>query len=114
MRVIVSGGRDLVWTSKHRNWLIGTLKDLNATVVVCGMCSGADELGYDVAKQLGLKIDEHPALWGKYGLSAGPIRNGEMADVADALILFPGGKGTRNMERHALEKGLNPIIKFAQ
>lgn len=34
------------------------------------------------------------------------MRNQEMADMAEALVAFPGGPGTADMVRRAQEKGL--------
>ncbi len=48
--------------------------------------------------------------WTKYGKVAGPIRNAEMAAYADAVILFPGGKGTTNMLETAKEFNLDILV----
>ena len=39
--------------------------------------------------------------WEHFGRAAGPIRNKKMAEYADAVILFPGGKGTASMLKEA-------------
>lgn len=46
------------------------------------------------------------ANWIKYGKRAGHIRNMEMADYADAVMLYPGGVGTDDMYSVAKSKGL--------
>lgn len=98
MRVIVAGGRDLIPNKNHVRWLIDTLLKLGTTEVICGMAKGADTLGKQVALKMNIPVKEFPADWNKYGRSAGPIRNAEMAKNADACILFPGGNGTANMK----------------
>lgn len=60
-------------------------------------------------------VDYYPADWEKYGKSAGPIRNSEMANHADALILIWDGssRGSRDMKMKA--KGLKryeEIVRF--
>ena len=52
-----------------------------------------------------------PADWEKYGRSAGPKRNAQMAEIANALIAFWDGqsRGTKNMIETAKQKGL--IVK---
>ena len=79
-------------------------------IVVSGGATGADSLGERYAVERGLQIERHPADWDKYGKSAGPRRNAEMAAVADALIAFPKqdepNKGTLNMIETAKAKGL--------
>ena len=56
--------------------------------------------------------DIHPADWDKHGKAAGPIRNAEMAEVADALIAFWDGqsRGTANMISLAKSKGLSVAV----
>ncbi len=46
------------------------------------------------------------------GKAAGPIRNQEMADYADALIAFPGQSGTYDTIRRATRKGL--VVKLVE
>lgn len=79
-------------------------------IIVSGGARGADALGERYASERGLKTEVHPADWNRYGDSAGPIRNAEMAEVADALIAFPksgaANRGTMNMVNTAREKGL--------
>lgn len=79
-------------------------------IIVSGGAPGADTLGERYAVERGLQIERHPADWEKYGRSAGPKRNAEMADVADALIAFPKtgeeNRGTKNMVNTARAKGL--------
>lgn len=70
------------------------------TEVVCGMAKGADTLGKKWAIcDAQLPVANFPADWDKHGLAAGPIRNGEMADYADGLIVFiwDGSRCSANM-----------------
>lgn len=50
--------------------------------------------------------------WEKHGKAAGPIRNKKMAEYADAVILFPGGKGTASMKKEAERAGI--IVWFVE
>lgn len=69
------------------------------TEVVCGMARGADTFGMKWAYSNNIPVAKFPADWDAYGKKAGPIRNGEMADYAEALIAFiwDGSRGTANM-----------------
>jgi hypothetical protein len=53
-----------------------------------------------------MNVKVFEADWKKYGKSAGPIRNSEMADYGDALIAFFNGesKGTLDMINKAKKK----------
>ena len=53
----------------------------------------------DVRSATSIPVKLFPANWSKYGKSAGPIRNGAMANYADGLIVIWDKKssGTLNM-----------------
>jgi len=111
MKVIVAGGRNFEPKSEHKKWLKETIKKLNATEIVCGMAKGADFFGYEVAKEMYIPVKEFPAKWALFGKGAGYLRNEDMAQYADACILFPGGKGTAIMEILAARYKLT-IVKW--
>ena len=117
-RVIIAGGREFqdyaLLKEKCEYYLQNKLQSDNV-IIVSGHASGADSLGERFAQEHGLQIELHPADWAKHGRAAGPIRNEEMASVADALIAFWDGqsRGTKNMIDQAREKGLKiAIIKY--
>jgi len=110
MRVIIAGGRDYTLTDEDHEYLDEAKRLLPITSVVCGMARGADMGGHAWAKSREIPIDEHPARWDLHGRYAGPIRNREMGAVADALIAFPGGRGTADMIRVARQRGM-PVMQ---
>jgi len=69
------------------------------TEIVSGGARGVDRLGERYARQRGLPCTVFPAQWGKYGKSAGPIRNAEMAKYADYGVAVWDGesRGTAHM-----------------
>lgn len=79
--------------------------------VVCGMAAGADSYGAKWAWQNKIPIKKFPANWTEHGKSAGPIRNKEMADYADALIVFiwNGSRGSQDMLSR-MEKMGKPVF----
>ena len=88
--------------------------EFDISVVISGAARGADKLGEEWAARNNISIERYPANWDKYGRSAGPIRNGEMAKVADALIALWDGqsRGTKNMIETAEKKGLKVHIHY--
>lgn len=106
MKTIICGGRDYRMTeADHRR--LNFLKDkLPITEVVSGAASGADREGEVWARLNGIPVKTFPAEWTRYGKSAGPRRNADMASYADACIAFPGGRGTADMVCRAREKFL--------
>lgn len=96
MRLIIAGGRDFsdkVFAFEALN----QIKEKHTIdLVLCGGCRGADFIGQSWALDWGIPIKYYRADW-TLGPKAGPLRNQEMADNADACVLFPGGKGTEDM-----------------
>lgn len=87
------------------------LKDIQQSkeiTIISGHARGADSLGEQYAKSKGFNLQLYPADWNAHGKVAGFIRNAQMAEVADALIVFWDGKsrGTANMIDHARRKGI--------
>ena len=101
MKIIIAGGRDFVPTQAH--WTL--LDDLRKTVqwdeVVSGGARGADRFGELWGRSRGIHVRVFPADWERYGRRAGPLRNIQMAEYADGVVLFPGGTGTAHMARTA-------------
>ncbi len=78
------------------------------TEVVSGAAMGADMLGERWAKLHFIPVARFPANWDEHGKAAGPIRNRQMAEYADALVAVWDGKskGTKNMIDEATKRGL--------
>lgn len=119
-RVIIAGNREFNDYDMLRRCVDTILHDDFAAHTplefVSGHAHGADELGEKYFhKQINgtgdYKLTLFPADWGKYGRSAGPIRNREMVNYAGddgVLIAFWDGTspGTRNVINEAIEHGL--------
>lgn len=116
-RILVCGGRD--YGNKDRLFhdldaLNRTLDVLNVGIetVIHGGASGADALAAAWAYHHHIGQMEFKADWDTHGPAAGPIRNQNMLEVGrpDAVVAFPGGRGTEDMMRRAAKAGL-PVIK---
>lgn len=110
-RVIIAGSRDFADYSTLRGVCNNILADKSQThriVIISGGAAGADLLGEEYAREKGYEVRQFPADWKQFGIAAGCIRNGEMADNADGLIAFWNGKsrGTKNMIDTAKRKNL--------
>ena len=102
MKVIIAGGRQYQLTEE--DWVyLGTLP---ITEVVSGCARGADKGGEEWALYNDLPVKRFPADWNSYGKGAGFIRNRAMAKYANAVVLFPGGRGTANMFKEAEKVGI--------
>jgi hypothetical protein len=114
MRVIIAGSRtfdnyDIIDISiKMSKFII--------TEIISGGADGIDSLAERYAKENNIPLKVYPADWQKHGKKAGPIRNGIMANNADALIAIWDGKsrGTKNMIETALKKKLKVSVTNLQ
>lgn len=125
LKVIIAGSRnfDDYRFLEEKLDSIFSKQDFNEIEIISGRCNtgsltfttkeginvfGTDGLGELYAERKGLKVVPFPADWNTYNQSAGPIRNRQMAAVADALILFWDGKskGSANMLSEARKKNL--------
>lgn len=112
MRVIVCGGRDFA----HRPLLDFTLDTLRhrygVDELAHGGASGADRLAGEWAASRGVPMRVFAADWRGDGRSAGPRRNQRMLErfKPDAVIAFPGGRGTADMVRRARQAGV-PVTR---
>lgn len=111
MKVVVCGGRDFFNYEVVKN-VLERCKFKEGTVIISGHANGADKLGERYAKEKGLQLDIHPANWGKYGMSAGPIRNQEMCDICDCVVAFWDGvsRGTKNMINISNKAGRRVLV----
>lgn len=110
MKVIIAGGRDI--TNPDLVELAVRQSGFSITEVVSGRAPGVDTLGERWARMNKIPITPFPADWKKYGKPAGPIRNTQMANYAEALIAIWDGKssGTKDMINQAQAKGLAVFI----
>lgn len=86
------------------------------TEFVSGLCpSGPDQLPFMLNDTVGSRttIKKFRADWNKYGRSAGPRRNQEMAKYADELLLIWDGRsrGSKNMKEE-MESQFKPITEI--
>jgi len=114
VKLIIAGSRDFT----DYKLLVDTLEaeGFNAktvTEVVSGCAHGADKFGERWAMVKSIPIKYMRADWDAYGKRAGFVRNGEMAEYADACIVFWNGtsKGTKHMIDVAKRiKGMRLIV----
>lgn len=110
MKVIIAGGREIT----DYDFLLKAVLDANfdITTVVSGGARGADTLGERFAAEAEVELVRFPADWDKHGRAAGPIRNAQMGDYADALIALWDGqsRGTKHMIDYATKKGLKVYV----
>ena len=118
MKLIIAGSRKLLnRRSIHEKFIESTCYDffeIFPTEIVSGNSGIADWSGEKFAWIQNLQIKKFPADWNKHGKAAGPIRNREMAEYSDALLLIWDGtsRGSANMkkEMNKLDKPVYEVI----
>lgn len=111
IKLIVAGTR-LFNHAYYRNHIYDTLSLFRQSIgeieIVSGLAKGPDTIALEYAKKFNLPYKEFPADWNKHNKAAGMIRNAEMAEYADRVLVFwdMKSKGTKNMLELAKKKGL--------
>jgi predicted polyphosphate/ATP-dependent NAD kinase len=110
--VLVCGGRD--FSDAESVWEVLDLLDSERRIefIVAGDAAGADALAHKWANERSRDHTMYVAHWSLHGNAAGPIRNQRMLDEEsiDVVIAFPGGRGTADMTRRAVEAGI-PVLE---
>ena len=106
MKTIIAGSRSI------KDYLIVKeaikLSGFKITEVISGEAVGVDGLGRRFGEENNIPVKPFPANWDRHGKGAGPIRNKQMADYAEACIVIWDGesKGSKDMLKQAQQKGL--------
>lgn len=108
-KVIIAGSRDITnyaYISKKMDAILRNVKE--DIEIVSGGARGVDCLGERYARERGYAIKQFIPDWDGLGRGAGYIRNAEMADYADACVVFwdRASKGSKMMYETAKKKGL--------
>jgi hypothetical protein len=118
MKLLVCGGRDLNEVEVYdqlASWIIGFESSSNwfVTEIIQGRATGADTAAYNYAIDHGLVTQSYFPHWERFGNAAGMIRNKKMLTEGqpDAILAFPGGKGTKGMIKLAENAGI-PVYKI--
>jgi hypothetical protein len=109
MKVLACGGRDFDNRDKVYEYLDKLHSTQPVSELIEGGARGADSLAGEWADDRGVLRRIFEANWEKYRAAAGPIRNKQMLDEGkpNLVVAFPGGKGTANMMKQALEAGVD-------
>lgn len=94
------------------NYIESTIKGQFGFIeeIVSGGCRGVDVVGEKVAEECVIKITKFEPDWNKYGKVAGPLRNKEIANYADVLLLIWDGKSKGSLSMKREMKKLNKLI----
>lgn len=114
MKLIIAG-------SRHIHLSVEELRDIirenigdrwanNINEIVSGCAIGVDRSGEEFSRYYGMTLTRCPAAWSRYGLFAGPRRNLQMAEYADALLLVWDGKSSGSANMKVRMKGMGKPV----
>lgn len=112
MKVLVCGGRNWIFPlairaelDKLRTYVRDELKQ--ELCIVQGGAAGVDTIAREWCCETGTACITVSANWNAFGKSAGAIRNAWMLKFTtpDAVLAFPGGRGTQSMIDLAMKQG---------
>ncbi len=91
MRLAIVGGRDFNDSALLASIIHNFTSPHFFRHIISGGAKGADSLGAEFARHNGLKLTVFPAEWGKFGKSAGFLRNQTIVDNCDMILAFWDG-----------------------
>lgn len=109
MKLIVAGSRHLTLNYEFIEQCRQAFA-LRPSEIVSGGASGVDRSAETFSEAINYPISIFRANWNKHGKAAGPIRNAEMADYADALLLIWDGRSRGSASMKAEMKKRNKPI----
>jgi hypothetical protein len=111
MKTIIAGSRHTRLSVRELDAIVADA-GFDVTEVVCGCADGVDKSGERWAKARGKLVRHFPADW-SLGKRAGPLRNSQMVEHAEALIAIPAidSRGTWDVVKKAEARGLKVYVK---
>ena len=105
MKILVCGGRDFDERDRMHKVLLDYIGKKRHIAIIHGGARGADLMAKQFAIKYGIAEIQVDANWRYYDYKAGPIRNAWMLQYCEPniVIAFPGGTGTENMIKLAIE-----------
>lgn len=102
IKLLICGSRNFNNYEVLKKSILSLGLSMKYVMILSGAARGADTLAIQFAEELGLQYKLFPALWEKYGRSAGMIRNSQMIELATATVAFWDGKSVGTKD--AIEK----------
>ncbi len=110
MKFVITGGRDLNDETLRFLALSDIHQMTEITEVIHGGAKGADSLVAKWAKASGVQQTVSKPDWARFRIGAAVKNNQPMVDMQpDAVVAFPGGKGTADLNHRAEKTGLNIV-----
>lgn len=106
MKIVVTGGRDYAMTAGDYRFLATVVQLLRPTQFLTNGRPGVPAQAEAWARQHGIPVQRIEADWVAARKAPETRRNTTLANLADAVVAFPGGTGTADMIAKARQKKL--------
>jgi len=96
MKLIIAGSRTITMSNDFIHSIVEHIcYKFSELEIISGTAKGIDTVAIEYAEEFGWALKKFPADWDKFGKAAGHIRNKQMAEEGDALLLiWTGDKET--------------------
>lgn len=114
-KIIIAGSRgfnNYDFMKDKVDKLISAIRNEKDIIIISGTANGADKMGEKYAIREGFNLIQKPADWDKYGKRAGYLRNQEMADIADACVIFWDGVSPGSKHMYDICKKSNVAVRL--
>lgn len=116
-RILVTGSRNWRSVEMVEDVLRDAVRTLDVhprdVVLVHGDAKGLDHIASKAASRMGMRLEPHPAQWGRDGRAAGNYRNSRMVALgADIALVFPtsSSSGTWDCYHKARKAGISTVV----
>lgn len=109
MKVVIAGSRDLIPKLNYFDKLLRA-NNIKPTEIISGGARGVDTQAECYARLYEIPFKLFKAEWDKHGKQAGHIRNAEMAQYGDILVLIWDGKSTGSLNMLETMKNLGKKV----
>jgi hypothetical protein len=92
--------------------MLKVYRDAPITEIVCGGAQGVDSEGQHWASHMSVPVKMFFPDWNTHGKAAGPIRNRQMAEYGDVLLLIWDGQSRGSLSmKNEMEKLGKPVYQ---
>lgn len=104
MKIAIVGSRDFTNYEAMKKAFDIVKEQYPVSEILTGCAMGADSLAVQLANERDYKLTVFKADWNRYGKGAGPVRNTDLVNKSDIVMVFWNGisRGSKDVIRKAI------------